>query len=240
MERGWKYLGTSIGINNRWRKARFRFGDVSGIDLALVSTDYAGPVKCASLAEDVPANGASVRLVGYPKHKGKREHTGTIGWPGVVGLRLKVNVGSIEGDSGGGIFSGSKLIGIIARTDGSATYATVLTDLKYFVTQKLGSLPVCGKPTEVVPQPPKEDGPPRPDPPVFDPTSLQNKIEALRKRIAELEVSKPKDGKDGKNGKRGPPGVTTVEVIRNGKLSETTTGVESGSTVRVIISDKEK
>lgn len=195
-----------VGIGGTWRPAVV-LGTAcdQGQDLAVLGVNSRGePVRCAAVAGADALVGARVTLAGFPGGLGFRTREAVVVEHGYQSVDLVVNVPTVPGESGGGVFNErGELAGIISATGPlprpEQTLATGARRIRAFLEETLAKMPDCGG-RRAGSEQPRSAG---------EVARLLAEIEGLRARVAELESRRPVPGPagpPGPAGERGPPG----------------------------------
>jgi hypothetical protein len=222
------YRGGAIGV--RFPDGRQYTGALVGVDssadLAAVTITTGDRVPYTSIAAELPAHGAAVWQIGYPRGNGPHVNYGC-----VLDAQLTLSFPVISGDSGGGVFDGNgSLIGVVwGFYNPRNGQAVGLPHIRRFVQTcwPRRGLQISIGPRDPLPQRPappavKPPAPPIPiatKPPAVSDSSDLAMISAKVDQLARLvEGLKPipgpagpagspgKDGASGLAGPAGPPG----------------------------------
>lgn len=189
------------------------------LDLALLQVYATNVMSVESVEiEDQPSLTSSVEIVGFPqgrftKMKAKVKGRSRIRRGGVFANVLVSDQPTSEGQSGGALFSGNRLTGIVFATDSEAAYSTPAADLvqmarHYKVKLKAKSRGMDAPAFAVAPPPPPEPAPPMPDSSGDwqpDP-GLTQQLKEISDRLQAIEAKAALPGPAGPPGKDGAAG----------------------------------
>ena len=189
-----------VGIGTRWHAAVVLGSTLeNGHDLAVLGVNYSGEsLKCVAVAGAEAAVGARVLVAGFPGGESFRRREALVAQHAYRDVDLVVNVPTVPGESGGGVFNGrGEVVGIISATGPlprpEHTLATGARRIRGFLEQAVGGVPRCGLPRVAD----------EPEHSTDRDSELLAEIERLKARVAELEKREPVPGPPGE---RGPPG----------------------------------
>ena len=193
-----------VGIGGAWYAAVVLGSALDGgQDLAVFGVNYSGePLRCAPVADADAPIGARLLVAGFPGGAGFRSREAAVAQHVYRDVDLVVNVPTLPGESGGGVFNERReLAGIISATGPlprpEHTLATGAKRIRAFLEKAVGGVPECR------PAQPAAD---EPQPSIDHAARLLAEVEELKVRIAELEKREPLAGLPGPPGERGPPG----------------------------------
>ncbi|MCA9070076.1 MAG: trypsin-like peptidase domain-containing protein, partial [Planctomycetaceae bacterium] len=198
-----------IGIQRQWYPATVLARKENQADIAVLGVRSPGvPIQAVKLAETGVAQGSQVTLTGFPNGGAYRRREGTVIPSRYRNYDLVVNLPSVPGESGGGIFnSQGELVGITSATAPAHapthTLATGIASIRGLLGETLPTCPPCFR------SPPKPQG----QDIAARIAELQTELTRLRVRLAALETQRPQPGPPGPTGPQGEPGSTDPAIL---------------------------
>lgn len=192
-------------------------------DLAVIRLLGRTNLPCAPVAASNAPKGSKATLLGYPEGS-KRLRSVPTTVVSYQGIDLVHDRHMAQGDSGGGIFVNGELVGMHnaeeapseeSRQRSLQMFAVSATEIRRFLNQRLGGIPVCGDvppPTEPLPPPPVQPVPPIARMPRLGSVTVKDLAPGTTPYgrwkpvgdVVHLELGIAR----GARGKRGPPGAS--------------------------------
>ena len=203
-------LACTVRISDQWHGVKV-IGYSERLDLALLQVQMAGlsEIEAAEI-EEQPELTADVQIVGFPqgrftKVKAKYKSRSRIRRGGQMADALVANQPTDQGQSGGGLFSGDRLAGIVFATSKDESYSTSGAELAkmarhYKVKLKAKSRGV------IAPPPPPEVSPSIPPPNWQPDPEITKQLREISIRLAAIEAKAAVPGPVGPPGPPGPAG----------------------------------